>query len=156
MNSLLSNVHTTYGSLLGLRFRASWIRTTIFPFGGPTVGVACATDEVDVVEVDPDVGVIVPGAGRVGAGLLVTVDPFRALPAEVVPRGVAGGVSFPSRRAEAVSLNESFSRSRAKNEGNTGRGELVVEDAAEDAAVEGAVVAVEEEAVVVVVEEASE
>lgn len=48
--------------------------------------------------------------------------PFSALPAEVVPRGVAGGVSFPSRRADAVSLNAlSFSFAEAKHEGETRR-----------------------------------
>lgn len=51
--------------------------------------------------------------------VVVAAAPFRALPAEVVPRGVAGGVSFPSRRAEAVSLKESFSRSPEDKEENT-------------------------------------
>lgn len=134
MNSLLSNVHTTYGSLLSLRPLASRIRTTIFPFGGPTVGlVVCVASRVIVVKVvvvvpDPDLdtGVMFPGTGRGdGAALLVgavATTPFNALPADVVPRGVAGGVSFPSRKAAAVSLNApSFSVAGARNkqEGET-------------------------------------
>lgn len=134
MNSLLSNVHTTYGSLLSLRPLASKIRTTIFPFGGPTVGlVVCVASRAVVVTVvvvvpDPDLetGVMFPGTGLGdGAALLagaVATTPFNALPADVVPRGVAGGVSFPSRKAAAVSLNApSFSVAGAgkKQEGET-------------------------------------
>lgn len=64
---------------------------------------------VVVPDPDLDTGVMFPGTGRGdGVALLVgavATAPFNALPADVVPRGVAGGVSFPSRKAAAVSLN---------------------------------------------------
>jgi len=95
MNSLLSNVQTTYGYLLGARSLASMILTINLPLGGPTGGcvgdgewVALAAELLSLSSAPPP----------------TAVAPFNGLPAEVVPRGVAGGVSFAPSNSEVTSV----------------------------------------------------
>lgn len=121
INSLLSNVQTTYGSLLGRKFLASMILTTIFPFGGTTAACAAAFMAPEALEA-PLPGLT--GFGDIGAvllldadvelgldveGVVAAVEPFKVLPVDAVPRGVAGGVSFPSEKISPVSLLFSLS-----------------------------------------------
>lgn len=106
MNSLLSKVHTTYGMPIVIRFRASWSLITNFPLGGPSRGPGGA-------------GLLVVEAARLGRSeepALVGAVSNAMLPVDVVPRGVAGGVSFSSK-ATFVSFDVNSSNPAESPEG---------------------------------------
>lgn len=116
MNSLLSNVHTTYGSLLARRFLASMIFTTILPLGGPTAGSVAEDIVVPGMVEDPSLDLVDLSAGAIAVelldvelgldieGVVAAVVPLSVLPVDAVPRGVAGGVSFRPESEDSVSL----------------------------------------------------
>jgi hypothetical protein len=113
---LLSNVHTTCGSLLGRKFFASMILTTILPLGGPTAGSVAEDRAIPGALGDPLLRL--EGLTAVGGtavlpdveggldieGVVMAVLPFNVLPVDAVPRGVVGGVSFPPKSEDSVSL----------------------------------------------------